>query len=409
MYIFRIYALAALCLAICQPVHAESGLVVSLASVGDRVRAQNPDLAAARLRIREAAGRLKQSGRLSNPELETSFQHNSSFRERTFELGFSQRFPITDRLHLEKKVSATGLKASEAEVREVERQLIASAREGVIKVLAIRERRDLLSRQSALSKEFASYLKEIADRGERSALDAGQARLEAASMAVEMRQLDAQEAMTVGELKPLLGMRANESVLVSGKLPSPVAVRENQEILQRPDYQVASLEVAAAEQQIALEQSKQYGDMEAGIFAAAERSEDAPDGYDTEGVVGLRVKIPLPLWDKNEGNIEEAVARRDRKNLEAKALSRSIRLEIEAARDEMTEWASLLVELNDTLVPLAEEQVSAAETAIREGQGEIQAVFSNRAKLLQLHSSRLDALREFNLARVRHQAALGKP
>ena len=37
------------------PLRAEPAVVVSLASVGDRIRAQNPDLAAARLRIQEAA------------------------------------------------------------------------------------------------------------------------------------------------------------------------------------------------------------------------------------------------------------------------------------------------------------------------------------------------------------------
>ncbi|RYD23864.1 MAG: hypothetical protein EOP87_26335, partial [Verrucomicrobiaceae bacterium] len=63
MHLFSIGALVAL-LITASAVRAEPGVVVSLASVGDRVRAQNPDLAAARLRIREALGRMNQSGRL---------------------------------------------------------------------------------------------------------------------------------------------------------------------------------------------------------------------------------------------------------------------------------------------------------------------------------------------------------
>jgi len=38
---------------------------------------------------------------------------------------------------------------------------------------------------------------------------------------------------------------------------------------------------------------------------------------------------------------------------------------------------------------------------------DIQTVFRSREKSLQLASTRLDALREFHLARVRHEAALG--
>ncbi|NQX00841.1 hypothetical protein HQ447_09290, partial [bacterium] len=80
----------------------------------------------------------------------------------------------------------------------------------------------------------------------------------------------------------------------------------------------------------------------------------------------------------------------------------------EAAATEMREWAKMIAEINETLLPLAKEQAALAETTFRSGQGEIQSVLSSREKRLQLAAARLDALREFHLARVRHQTALGK-
>jgi len=74
------------------PVLADGALIVTPAAVADRVRAQNPELAAARLRIREALGRMKQAGRRENPRLETEFEHDPRFREGRFQLGFTQRF-----------------------------------------------------------------------------------------------------------------------------------------------------------------------------------------------------------------------------------------------------------------------------------------------------------------------------
>ena len=390
-------------------VRAEPGVVVSLASVGDRVRAQNPDLAAARLRIREALGRMNQSGRLANPELETEVSHDPRYRERKLEIGFTQRFPLTNRLSLEKEVTLAEYKASEAEVREVERKIVAEAREGVVNVLAIRQRRELLNQQSALSKEFADFLSGVAEKGEGSRLDAGQAKLEAAGLALEMRQLDASETAAVGTLKPLLGMLTAQTLLVSGSLAAPAIPAEGVNHARRPDYQAAVLDADAAAKGVALEQAKRYDDVEAGIFAGAEKTEDAPEGYDKEALVGLRFKVPLPLWNKNEGAIEEAQARKERKDKEANALARSIHLEAEAARAEMEQWAKLIEELNGTLIPLAEEQAKASEDAFRQGQGEIQTVFRNREKRLQLAVARLDALQQFNLARVRHEAASGKP
>ncbi|MDP7306586.1 MAG: hypothetical protein QF405_03015, partial [Roseibacillus sp.] len=49
---------------------ASSGLIVTFDNIPHRVRRDNPHLAAARLRIQEAIGRMQQAGRRSNPELE---------------------------------------------------------------------------------------------------------------------------------------------------------------------------------------------------------------------------------------------------------------------------------------------------------------------------------------------------
>lgn len=406
----KFYPLAALALAtMASPLFAEPAVVVSLASVGDRIRAQNPDLAAARLRIQEALGRMNQSGRLTNPEFDTSLEHNPRFREGRIEVGFSQRFPVTDRLRLEKAVSATELRASESEVREIERLLVGQAREAVVKVLASRQRRDLLRQQSTVSKEFSDFLAESAAKGEGSPLDAGQAKLETASLSTEIRQLEAGEAALVGELKPLLGMRPGEAIQVGGNLPEPSLPALGADPSLRPDFQVAKLGVIAAAQSVALEQARRYDDVEGGIFTGLERTEDAPEGYQNEAVVGLRFKMALPFWNKNEGNIQEAQARKIRKEKEAIALGRGIRLEAEAAFAEMQEWAKLIREINDTLLPLADEQSTLAETTYRNGQGEIQSVLRSREKRLQLAAARLDALREFHLARVRHETALAKP
>lgn len=407
---YKLYLLTLLALvSMDYPLRAEPAVVVSLASVGSRIRAQNPDLAAARLRIDEAVGRANQSGRLANPELETGLEQNPDFREGRFEIGFTQRFPLTGRLQLEKEVSLTELRSAEAEVREVERQLTGQAREAVVKILATRQRRALLREQSGVSGGFAEFLSEIAAKGEGSPLDAGQAKLEAASLAMETRQLDAGEAVLLGGLKSLLGMRPGESLSVGGDLPQPVLPAADADPSRRPDLQAAKLAALAATQDVALQHARRLDDVEGGLFAGVERAEDAPDGYENEAIIGLRFKIPLPLWNKNEGAIQEAQAKQQRREMEAVALGRNIRLEAETALSEMREWAKMITEINETLLPLADEQATLAETTFRKGQGEIQSVLRSREKRLQLAAARLDALREFHLARVRHQTALGHP
>lgn len=400
--------MAALLLALASPLlYAEPGLVVSYDSIVQRVRSQNPDLAAARVRIREALGRALKAGRHANPELESSVEHDPRFREWKAEVGFSQRFPVTNRLRLEKEISLTEIKAAEAEVREVERGLIANAREAMVEVLALRQRRALLAQQKTLSNELTTFLEEVAAKGEGSLLDAGQARIEAAGLDAELRQLDAREVGVIGRLKAFLGTPPGTPLHVAGSLPPAWLPGGSVDPDRRADFQAKKLAAQAAAQGVALEQARKYDDVEAGLFAGTERREDVPDGYDREGIVGVRLKIPLPLWNKNEGAIEEAKAKQERTELEAKALARGIRLEAEAARAEMEQWAKLVNEIDQTLLPLADTQAAEAEKAFRNGQGEIQTVFRSREKRLELATSKLESLRQFHLARVRHEAALG--
>lgn len=402
-----IWAMPVLCL-LAVPLSAEEPLNVTLSSVGQRIREYNPELAAARWRIEEARGRHVQSGRWSNPELNVGYSQDSRFQEREFTVGISQRFPVTSRLRLEKRVSDAEWKAAEQEVQEVERRLTLEARQGVIRILAIRERTHLLERQVEEAKAFSLFLKEAASRGEGSALDAGQAKVEADILALEIRQLSVEEMAEIGSLKPLLGMEPDQEMEIQGDLESPRLAERlvNPEL--RPDYQIMRHRIEAAQQNVSLEESRKYEDVELGIFAGMKREQEIPGQYETEGVFGVALTIPLPLWNRNEGAVLEAQARRQRLEMELSALGRNIRLEAETVRREMLEWARVHREIEQDLFPLANEQALAAEEAYSQGLAEIQTVFRAREKRIQLDRARLDALRAFHLAKIHYESALGK-
>ena len=130
---------------------------------------------------------------------------------------------------------------------------------------------------------------------------------------------------------------------------------------------------------------------------------------ENEAIVGVRFKIPLPLWNKNEGNIEAAEAVARRREQEAAALRQGILLEAEAARAEMHEWAKLAGEIGGGLLPQAAEQADLAEQAWHSGQSDLLTVLRSREQRLKLAAARLDALMNFHLARVRYQSAVGNP
>jgi outer membrane protein TolC len=309
---------------------------------------------------------------------------------------------------LEREVSLSDVKSSEAEILEIERQLVCQARIAVVKILSGRQHRELLKQQIEESEKFAEFLSAIASKGEGSLIDAGQANLDAARVRIEIRQLDVEEVALIAEIKPLLGMNKGEALNVSGILTELTNFKSAERWASRPDLQAAKINALAAETSLSLEKARRYEDVEGGIFIGAERLEDEPIGYTNDTMIGLQLKIPLPLWNKNEGAIQEAQAKKLRKEMEVIATTRNVHLEAEATLAEMQEWAKIVGEISKTLLPLADEQVVLAENAFRAGQGEIRSFLTPREQRIKLATTRLEALRQYHIARVRHESAIGQ-
>jgi cobalt-zinc-cadmium efflux system outer membrane protein len=387
---------------------AEPRLYLSYRTIPLRIEKNNPDLRAARLQIEEAAGRNTQSGRLTNPEVGAQLNSRNGFREPGLTVSLTQAFPLTNRLSLEKKVTQRDLEIARVEVADVKRRLVGDARQALIRFLATQEQRTLRLQQISLAEELASSLKKAADKGELSSLDVGLVKLEVMQLKTEVRQLEAQLKAINGELKPLLGLPVEEPTTVGDRFQKLGGMNvANANVLARADLQAARMRIGEAQAQEDLERAKKYSDIEVSIFAGLEREEDAPQGFENEAIIGIGFSLPLPFWNQNEGNIQEAGARLSRRKLELDALTKKAQHEVKAANDELKEWLTLVRQVDAELLPAAEKQYQLADKSYREGLTDIQTVLRSREKLLQLRQTRIDALSQFYQARARYESALG--
>jgi cobalt-zinc-cadmium efflux system outer membrane protein len=378
----------------------------SLSGIATRVRTHHPMLKAARLAVEEARGRQLGSGRLANPTLETSFQNESRVSPRTTVFAIDQSFPITKRLSLEKRLTSQLVIAAELEVLDAERRLIAEARSHAIKIVALEKQRALRQQQTELAKKLSEFAKSRAEKGELSPLDAAQAQVDAQRLLLEARRLETESISLRGALKPMLGVAPRDSLIISGDLPSLVmpGITPWQ---QRADYQLAQTKTTAAHTDAALAHSKRVQDVSAGFFASREGQDQPAGNRENTGFVGFRISIPLPFWNRNQGEIAEKKAAAERQRLEADALGKQIAGEADTARREMQAHADLARETRDKLLPLVIEQTSKLEKAYESGQTDLLTVLRARDQRLQLEAAALDAVRDFHLARIRYEAATG--
>jgi cobalt-zinc-cadmium efflux system outer membrane protein len=372
----------------------------SPAAAEARAVRSNPDLAAARLRIEEARGRLWGSGRRPNPELQVETENNTNAREGSLRVGFVQKYPKVAKLWQERHVSEALLAAAEAEVRVAERQTVLSVRQLVVKALALDAQEALRSKQIANAKELAEFSAKRAKQGEGSSLEASQLELEAAQLSVETLQLQTERAAVLGELRPLLGLSAATPLKLTGALAAPAMPGAAPSPQSRPEYEAARQNELAAQRSVELERMRRRDDLSAGFFAGVERSEDAPDGLQTEGLIGFRLSIPLPFWNKNEGKIYEASAAAARLSAEKDALAQRLHAESAAARARMQAFAALVTEIDARLLPRTAELEEKLRASYQTGQTPLTDVLRAREKRLQLERTRLDALRDFHLVRA---------
>lgn len=379
-----------------------------------RAVSRNPGLMAARFSVVEANGRLLQSGRPANPEIETELRPNVRGREFSFSAGFMQRFPLTNRLRLEKAVSQAEVDVAAAEVREAERLLAGEVRTAAVKILAVRAARDLRSALMAQAGEFVKAANKAADAAEGSALDAAQLELEQQQSQIELLRLEGERSSLTSTLKPLLGMNPDDALEITGSLTEPSFVTTEKpaaaDVRNRPDYQAAEARSEAARRNVDLQRQNRWEDAAFGVNASVERMEDAPEGLGTDGFIGLKFSIPLPFWNKNEGNIQAAEAASIRAGLQATAVAASIRAETATARSEMAAAALVFENASKVLLPRARElEEKLLEVYRKAGPGsDLSAVLRARERRAALENARLEALRDYHLAEARMRTAMGR-
>lgn len=375
-----------------------------------RALRHNPELRALRHEIAEADGRLMHAGRLANPELEAGVRPNLEGREFSAGVDLVQKFPLTGRLKLEKAVSQAQVEVARHEVREAEQTVAAQVRTLAVKCLDVQARRALQRRRADHSRELSTASSRAAAAGEASPLAVAELEFESAEVEARLLALEAEEIALTGALRPLLGLAPAASLAITGKLPDPRAIAGSAEPegAGQAGVQAAEARLEAAHQNLELQRASKWEDMSVGIGYEREHVEDAGYGMRRENILGLKFSIPLPLGKNNLSHIREAEATTLKREAEAAAVVASLQAAAAAARAEMTAAARLFDQASGPLLDKAHSLEARYLTAYQAGQAPLTDVLRSREKRFALEAVVLDARRDFNLARVRFDAARGR-
>ncbi len=383
--------------------------------------ANNKNIQADRKQLDIATGRLKQAGLRANPMLETSGL--SSLRDTSMKsASVMMTLPLEagGRRSRRIEVAERELERLKYEVAERERRLAAEVRAKYGEAIEAMRNLELNERLLELNQNNYRIIKARVTEGASAPLEQSQLQVEVSKLEAQKQAFASRVAVLSEELKALLG--AEEELKLRDEFAETPVTLTKEELLQtafslRPDLHAARAAEAVAAAMI--EQAKTEGKYDLSVFAELGLQTWRFDqfGFSPDGAlerVGMKnrmaragVTITLPTWNKNQGNIEAALAASEEARLRREFVETMIRREVAAAYVRWQGAARVLQTYNTDLLAASQNNLRVVRASFDLGYLRITDVLAEQKRLIEVQMSYTAALKENYLARTEVETVTG--
>jgi cobalt-zinc-cadmium efflux system outer membrane protein len=362
---------------------------------------RNHDLKAARAQVNAALGRLKQSGLWPNPRLELSNESDRVFANQsafTRSVGLTQDFPIAGRIGRAQDVSRVDVARALAEVNEAERTLLAEVAKSFYEIVVLDQKIALRDRLINVEASLVATSTNRQKAGEVSELDVNAATLELQRLQQERIVLTGQRAAALRTLAGLVGLPSNVALAVNTALPSfihlpPVAQLVDQARRRRPDLRLLALAENRALAERLLAKASAWEDWSVSLGVRQDKLfiEGAPP-QQADNATMLKLTIPLPLFNRNQGTQAAAEADREAAREKFAALQMRIENEVSGKYEQVKSLLQAIRAYNEQTLPLSRHDAELARDAYGKGQLSISEVVQAGRREIDLNTSYADTL-----------------
>jgi cobalt-zinc-cadmium efflux system outer membrane protein len=322
-------------------------------------------------------------------------------------------------------VAGLGVEFATLEIANRERLLKADVKTRFADALAAV--RNLTTSEQLLQLNRQSY--QIAQartrQGEGTPLEEGLLRVEVNRIASDQLLFTNQIQRAVLELKTLAGFGPDESLKLAGALSAPtlgLALDQalTRALAERPDLKATRAEESLTDAEVRLAKSDAVPNVVASTRYSRVNSQfdqfglSAPGGSpvpirDTDNLLTGGVSINLPLRNRNQGNIQAAIARHQNAALRRQYLERVIRQEVQAAVARYETATKALTVFDQGVLEQSRENVRILRAAYDLGEIRLIDVINEQRRLVDTQRAYTDLLREAFLAAVEIERATGAP
>ena len=394
-----------------EPAAIEPTGTMALADALALALVHNPGLKIFPYSLRAAEARMLQAGLRPNPELQVEIEEFGGSGERgsfdaaetTVQIG--QPIELGGKREKRTRVAAAGKELVQWDYESARLDLVREVSQAFTAVLAAQERLALAEKVLGLSQQAHSAVAQRVQAGRDSPVDALRAGVVLSESRIERQKAEKSLAVARHALAAMWGSSAPAFAAATAEWyeipPLPPVDLSPESVTANPDVARWEAEQRSRRASLDLEKAKAVPDV---IAAGGVRRFEQTD--DSAFVAGLAV--PLPLFNRNQGGIEEAIAnlgaaRRQYEAVRVKtlaALSQAAET-LAAAREEVTA-------LKSEVVPAAEQAFDAVQQGYRQGKFDYLYVLDTQRALFQTQAAYIDSVGAYHKARADVERLIGR-
>ncbi|WP_024815611.1 TolC family protein [Acidovorax sp. JHL-3] len=363
----------------------------------------SPEVAAATRQWEATEGQVLQGRARPNPELAYSLEDARS-RTRTQSWQLNLPVELGGKRAARTKAAEKSREQAQAQLNELKAALRANVATAYFDVLTAQERLVLAKDSVALAKSSTDTVAKRVAAGKVSPVEESKARVAEAGIRVELAQAASEQRNALSRLFALLGKIEAPFTVLEGKaenLPPVPKLADLQSLISSsPAVVLARIEVDRRKALTDLEQSKRVPDIT--VSAGIQRSNETQ-----RNILLFGVSVPLPVFDRNQGNLLEALKLEDKARDELQGATVRLHSEVAQAQERLSTIAAEVQSLRQDVLPGAKSAYDAATIGFENGKFNFLEVLDAQRTYFTAKSQYLKALGEAHRAAADVDRLLG--
>ena len=363
----------------------------------------SPEVAAATRQWEATEGQVLQGRARPNPELAYSLEDARS-RTRTQSWQLNLPVELGGKRAARTKAAEKSREQAQAQLNELKAALRANVAAAYFDVLTAQERLVLAKDSLALAKSSTDTVAKRVAAGKVSPVEESKARVAEAGIRVELAQAASEQRNARSRLFALLGKIEAPFTVLEGKaenLPPVPKLADLQSLISSsPAVVLARIEVDRRKALTDLEQSKRVPDIT--VSAGIQRSNETQ-----RNILLFGVSVPLPVFDRNQGNLLEALKLEDKARDELQGATVRLHSEVAQAQERLSTIAAEVQSLRQDVLPGAKSAYDAATIGFENGKFNFLEVLDAQRTYFTAKSQYLKALGEAHRAAADVDRLLG--